>query len=107
MLHIKRWGYYNTLYKNKDKTIKIKILTIFKDKRISLQYHNQRNEYWRILEGIGDVYIDGKYYKCKKNDTFTIEKGKKHRITAFSKLRILEIQYGEKCEEKDIVRIEK
>lgn len=106
MLHLKRWGYYNNLFKNKDKTVKVKILTLHKNKRISLQYHNKRNEYWRVLEGLGDVYIGDKHYKCEQNDTFIVEKGEKHRITAFTKLKILEIQYGEKCEERDIVRLE-
>ena len=78
-----------------------------------MQRHNHRAEHWYILKGectfnviniSSDVEELGKY---KENHTITIEKGKWHQACNGTKepCHILEVQYGDKCVEEDIVRL--
>jgi mannose-6-phosphate isomerase len=84
----------------------VKILTFKPNYRCSLQYHNHRKEFWRILEGSALVTIGKKKIKAKAGDMFEIMKKQIHRIQGLSKgVRILEIHFG-KFNESDIVRLE-
>lgn len=108
-MYARRWGYYKVVSSctNKDISIKIKLLKILNDKNISYQYHNYRNEDWYILSGNGYVVIDDSVQKVKAGDKITIKQNHNHCIKANEEINIIEVQYGEKTLEKDIVRIEK
>jgi len=98
------WGGFEQF--THDEVSTVKILTISPKKRFSLQYHNKREEFWRILEGNCKVTIGNKVKKGKPGDEFKIGKKIKHRIQALSKtVKVLEISFG-KFDEKDIVRLE-
>jgi len=107
-MKIKRpWGYYITLFKTKE--FKIKILCINPDKRISLQYHLHRNEIWTILRGIAYVTKGLKFKEYYPFEHLVINKNEIHRVyNSDRKIRllILEIQYGDKLIESDIVRLD-
>lgn len=105
----RKWGefiiYYNT------PNIKIKRLIIKPQHSISMQYHNLRNELWFIEKGFGNLYtlIDGNEILQKelnKNESFIINKKEWHKIFNCSSedMHIIEIQYGSKCIEEDIIR---
>lgn len=105
----RQWGYYEILngFYSDQICIKIKKLTIIDNRNISYQYHNHRLEEWFVLEGIGEIIIDGKYSKIKSGDIIKVNKKVKHSIRALKTLEIVEVQYGnEKIEEDDIVHIE-
>lgn len=96
---IRPWGYYKI-------TSQTKIINVKPNKRLSLQFHKNRDEFWNILKGSGIVTINNKEFKAKKGDCFSIPKKIKHRLKAGPKgLQILEFSSGEVCED-DIVRIE-
>lgn len=98
------WGMFETLTKDKKSTVKI--LTLSPKKRFSLQYHNNREEFWILLDNPIKITIGKKTKIGKKGQTFFIKKGELHRAEALKKeARILEISFG-KFSEKDIVRIE-
>ena len=98
------WGNFETFTQNTNSTIKI--LTINPKKRLSLQYHNNREEFWRVLEGNAKITQGKKTISAKKGDTIFINKKQIHRIEAFNKqVKILEIAFG-KFNENDIIRIE-
>ena len=78
-----------------------------------MQRHKHRAEHWYILKGectfnviniSSDIEELGKY---KENHTITIEKDKWHQAcnTTTEPCHILEVQYGDKCIEEDIVRM--
>jgi len=93
------WGEYIV-------TGKTKILKVKPDKKLSLQFHNYRDEFWKILSGKGKVTIGEKIFEAKKDDTFTIPRKVNHRIEAYTEgLEFLEIATGE-VDEEDIVRLE-
>lgn len=100
----KPWGGFETFTKNEKSTVKI--LIIKPGQMISLQKHNNRKEFWKILENSAKVTIGKKIVKLKKGDTIAIKKNTFHRIEALSKeVRVLEISFG-KFDEKDIIRYE-
>lgn len=104
------WGDSKTYYDTKES--KVKRLVIDPGKSISMQYHLKRNEFWFIESGAGTIYTleDENIVKLKniyKHETHHVSVGQWHKIIADTdeKLCIIEIQYGELCEEKDIVRL--
>lgn len=104
----RNWGYYSVLdyHKINEVNIKIKYLKIFKDKNISYQRHSFRDEVWIIINGFGEVVINGQLRKVQKGDICNVSVMDKHSIKAIETLEIIEIQKGIKTEEKDIERIE-
>ena len=108
---IRPWGWYRVL---DDKSgYKVKELVIAPGQSLSMQRHKHRAEHWYILKGectfnviniSSDIEELGKY---KENHTITIEKDKWHQAcnTTTEPCHILEVQYGDKCIEEDIVRM--
>ena len=100
----KPWGFFERFTLNETSTVKI--LTLNPKKRISLQFHRKRKEFWRILEGPAKVTIGKKTFKAQKGKEFSIPPKTLHRIQAYNKkVTWLEIAFG-KFDEKDIVRLE-
>jgi len=98
------WGGFERFTLNELSTVKI--LTIKPKKRLSLQYHKKRKEFWKFLDNPAKITIGKKTFKVKKGDEVIVNKKTLHRIESFSKpVRILVISFG-KFNEKDIKRLE-
>jgi cytidyltransferase-like protein len=108
---IRNWGYYRVLHEVHgplEPTMVVKELTVDPGKSLSMQYHNYRNEYWIVSEGIAtlkrndsnDVVI------MHKHENTTINKKEWHQLSneTTEPLRVVEIQYGDICIEEDIIR---
>jgi mannose-6-phosphate isomerase-like protein (cupin superfamily) len=106
----RRWGYYEVL--DEDATIsekfKIKMLHLFPNKSISKQYHNHREEYWIVLQGMCELSLESESTIKKRGDMIHVPKRTIHKLTntGQNELILLELQIGEKTEEEDIVRLE-
>lgn len=84
----------------------VKILTINPHEKLSLQFHEKREEFWYVLDGNPIVTVGEKITEAKPDDEFFINKKDLHRIEAKDqKVRILEISFGN-FDENDIVRID-
>lgn len=93
------WGEYIVIEKTK-------IIKVKPNQKLSLQYHENRDEFWQITKGSGKVTINEKIIEAKSGDTFTIPKKTKHRIESYEKgIEFLEIATGE-VDEDDIIRLE-
>jgi mannose-1-phosphate guanylyltransferase len=108
MYEEKRWGKYwvvsyNTFNDTKSLT---KHLFIMKGKSLSYQRHNLRDEIWTIVDGTGDLLIDGHIRNVRRGDVAYITKGQLHAIRAISDLHFIEVQIGSQLEETDIERFE-
>jgi len=105
-MQLKPWGSHETLLEADN--FKVKRLIIKPKARISLQYHNFRSEHWVIVKGEAKVTIGDDEIFGKPNMHFFIPKGVKHRIENVGKedLVIIEVQFGEKVDENDIVRLQ-
>ena len=98
------WGRFEKFHENKLSTVKLIYIT--PNRRLSLQYHIHRNEFWRIINGTAEVEVDGKTVSVKEGDNISIGSKSHHRIKALaSGCTVLEISYGH-FDEDDIVRIE-
>ena len=52
-IEFKPWGWYLTLEENGD--FKVKKIYVKPGHQFSLQYHNDREEHWTIIQGIGTI----------------------------------------------------
>ena len=108
----RQWGYYRVLHED-GPTTKVKELTVDPGKRLSMQRHQKRSEYWLVTEGTATVYtinrtstdfeIQGVY---EKHQSLRIDEGEWHQLAneTDKPVKIVEIQYGENCVEEDIER---
>ena len=101
----KPWGSYLDFVREKDSVVKE--ITVFPGKRLSLQSHNKRQEYWMVFQGSGSAIVGDKEIELSKGSFVFVDIGKVHRIinNSLDVLRIVEVQMGE-CSEDDIVRYE-
>jgi len=98
------WGEEEIL--NTNQICTVKILTVNPRQRFSLQYHNHRKEFWKVIEGEAVVEIDGKKFDAETGDEYEIENKIIHRLQGKNvATKVLEISYGE-FDENDIVRLE-
>ena len=98
------WGKFEQFCHNEKVTVKI--ITVKPDSKLSLQYHNHRDEFWKIIEGGGQIILGEELIDVKIGDEFFIPKKTNHRIiTNNNSLKVLEVSFGE-FDEKDIVRLE-
>jgi cytidyltransferase-like protein len=105
------WGYYRVLHEN-GKEVKVKELTVDPGQCLSMQRHQNRSEHWFIAEGTAEVYTINKSTDQElvgvfhKHQSLFIKKTEWHQLCNPSDepLKLIEIQYGSECEEKDIER---
>ena len=101
---IRPWGKFEVFAKNE--IVTVKIITVHQGEKLSLQHHEHRSEFWRILSGTPDVTIGDAITKAKKGDEFLVTPGTSHRVSAVdSDVEFLEIAFGV-FDENDIVRTE-
>ena len=105
MIFERPWGTYEILLE--EPNYKVKRIVINPNQKFSLQYHNNRSEYWTVVEGSGTMTIDGSSeYDGVPSTLWYIPCGVSHRASAGEDgLVFIETQIGE-CVEEDIVRIE-
>ena len=97
------WGKFEKF--NENTLCTVKLIYVNANSRLSLQYHQHRREFWKIIKGSAIIEIDGKEQKVKEDESINVPLGAKHRIKAVGDCIILEISYGN-FDEDDIVRIE-
>ena len=108
------WGYYRVLHEVPG--MKVKELVVNPNSSLSMQKHQYRNEYWIVAEGHCHVEsmmqssMPGDYYlpiqDLEKHEHIDIFKTQWHKLSnpTDKPCHIIEIQYGDKCEEEDIER---
>lgn len=98
------WGYYRVLHETPG--TKVKELTVNPGQSLTMQRHYERSEYWHVAEGRCVVELDNGYKKLNKHDNYHILNEQWHRLhNPYDKpSKIVEIQYGDYCDEDDIER---
>jgi mannose-6-phosphate isomerase-like protein (cupin superfamily) len=99
------WGIWEE-YLNEE-GYRVKRIIVRQGKRLSLQKHAQRREYWVVVRGTGKVTVDDKVLAVSPGDSVFVPLGAVHRLenTGTGDLIVIETQIGV-CLEDDIVRIE-
>ena len=104
---VRPWGEFYGW--DRGKKWNLKTLYIKAKKRLSLQYHNHREEWWLLVEGdAGAVVHEGdtvKTVELKKGEMFRVGKKQIHRLFSKKGGVVVEVAYGE-FDENDIVRLE-
>lgn len=105
MFEERQWGEYKVLdyvqYHDKIHSL-TKHLTIQPGKSISYQSHSQRDEIWTIVDGTGELLMDGHIRNVRRGDVAYITKGQRHALRAVTELHFIEVQIGEELQEDDI-----
>lgn len=107
---LRQWGYYRILHDVQG--CKVKELTVNPGQSLSMQRHFKRHEFWYVTEGncILDMTMPSGYalpsMELTTHSEVQIPQGDWHRLSnPYDKpCRIVEIQYGEECNEEDIER---
>ena len=100
------WGKYEVLLD--EPYCKVKRITVEPNGKLSLQYHNKRQEDWVIVSGVGTVTLDDEVLTLTYGQNIRIPTGSTHRIEnkGTDKLVFIETQTGEYFGEDDIIRLE-
>ncbi len=100
----KPWGQFEQFTSNEVATVKI--ILVKKGEALSLQYHNERAEFWKILSGTPEITIGKSVMRAKPGEEFEVPLKTNHRIHSVDMdTQILEISAG-KFDENDIVRLD-
>lgn len=100
------WGNYLVLEENPH--YKVKKITVYPQKRLSLQRHKRRQEHWYIIAGKAEVTLEEQKIILAKNQAIDIALGELHRIENIGNenLQFIEVQTGDYFGEDDIERLE-
>ena len=118
-MSIRTWGRYIVLWKSSD--VKIKYIRVNPHSGLSFQKHSHRGELWFIVSGTATINTYGipgipaekvqrdklQDHKRTKHHFFYINKNEWHQLIneEDGPLIVIEIQFGDKCEEDDIERL--
>ena len=117
------WGYYRVL--GDFDGVKAKELVVSPSMCLSFQKHEHRDEFWCVNSGVARVILSDNYPRGSKKveqdliednsttvilhetETLVIPAGTWHQLINPSRqeLSIVEVQYGEQCDEEDITRL--
>jgi mannose-1-phosphate guanylyltransferase/mannose-1-phosphate guanylyltransferase/mannose-6-phosphate isomerase len=98
------WGEFERFTMNEQTTVKL--ITVNEDQAFSLQTHEHRDEFWRVVSGTGTIRIGDTETSAAQGDTFFVPRHAEHRATGGpGGLTFLEIAFGE-FDEGDIRRLE-
>lgn len=102
------WGYYKNIEGNDDNGFKVKRISVYPGKRLSLQSHNYRSEHWVIVKGRAKVQVNNDIIIRNKDESIYIPINALHRIENIGEdlLEFTETQIGDYLGEDDIIRYE-
>jgi|TARA_B100000085_G_scaffold72606_1_gene65042 D-beta-D-heptose 7-phosphate kinase/D-beta-D-heptose 1-phosphate adenosyltransferase len=106
------WGQWKVY--DEGKGWKVKQLVIYPGQALSNQKHNDRSEHWWVLEGNVQIDLrwddgrspDWQIQMLSRNTDFIIPSGVWHKTSNIGTdlAVIVETQFGDRCEESDIIR---
>ena len=106
MIEERPWGFYEVLIDLPN--YKVKRITVNPGKRLSYQYHEQRQEQWVVVLGTLSIVLDDEKVFRKVGESIKIPLGARHRAwnETDNNVQFIEVQTGTYFGEDDIVRIE-
>ena len=98
------WGSFRRFTNNQLSTVKI--ISVKPNEELSLQSHEKREEFWRVIKGDGMFEIGEKKYIVEEGIEQYVPVKTKHKMKAgMDGMEVLEISLGE-FDEGDIIRYE-
>ena len=103
------WGDYRVTdyveYTDKTRSL-TKHMFIQSGRYIGYQAHSKRDEIWTIVDGAGEVIVDGHSRNVRRGDVVYLTAGQRHALRALSDVHLIEVQIGRTLEEDDIEQFE-
>lgn len=98
------WGTFRQFTHNEPTTVKI--ITVKRGERNSLQRHKKRDELWIIIEGSMELTLNDEVRVANVGDEFWLPAGTKHRFKGIGEHnKLVEISFGD-FDENDNERFE-
>ncbi|HOF04566.1 MAG TPA: phosphomannose isomerase type II C-terminal cupin domain [Syntrophales bacterium] len=99
------WGYYEVLTDAADH--KVKRITVYPGRRLSLQRHRHRSEHWYLIRGQALTTLDDQEIPLLPGRAVDIPAGASHRLAnrGSENVVFIEVQTGDYFGEDDIERI--
>lgn len=98
----KSWGSFQII-DVEDDSLTIKV-TLNAGHCMNYHSHEHRREIWNIVSGEGIVLLDGQERIVKAGDIVELPVGSKHKITAKSRMTIMELQIGKAISKVDKIK---
>lgn len=102
VLLYRSWGTYEVLKSSAH--YKVKKVTVFPGKSLTMHRHNHRSEHWAVVEGTAAITLEGSQKIYAPNDSIDVPIGTLHQISnpGSENLIIIETSVGEFLAETDI-----
>jgi mannose-1-phosphate guanylyltransferase / mannose-6-phosphate isomerase len=102
--HHKPWGSFKIIHQGD--SFQIKEINVLPGKQLSLQSHQHRSERWTVLVGEAEVTLYDKTSVLREQESIFIPANARHRLKNATPhiLKVLEIQFGSRILESDIIR---
>lgn len=103
----RRWGVLKTLdfSQTEEGFTLLRKIVMFGNNSSSYHFHNERDEVLTILEGRGEIIIEGVSILLNQGSSITIPRHKKHAVRAFCDMEYLETHIGKTFGDEDINRL--
>lgn len=98
----KSWGSFQII-DVEDDSLTIKV-TLNAGHGMNYHSHEHRREIWNVVSGEGTVFLDGQERAVKVGDIVELPVGSKHKITAKSRMTIMEVQIGKAISKADKIK---
>lgn len=104
MYEERRWGEYKVYdysqYPDGSKSL-TKHISVSAGQALDYQLHRNMDEVITVVNGKGELVIDGCLMRLTCGDTISIKRGQKYAIRAFQDLQLVSVQIGEELAEED------
>ena len=100
------WGWFDVI--EIASNFQVKRLHVNSGEKLSLQYHNMRDEHWVVVKGVATVVNGSEHLILKEGQSTYIPKKVQHSLSnkEVEPLELIEIQSGTYLGEDDIVRLQ-
>lgn len=95
----KSWGTY-TVIDARPGAMTVRI-ALTAGSKMTYHCHELRDECWNIIDGSGEVILDGETLHVKKGSVVSIPKGTKHTLLAMTDMTVIEVQTGDEISKED------
>ena len=100
----KSWGSFQII-DVEDDSLTIKVM-LNAGHGMNYHSHEHRREIWNVVSGEGTVLLDGQERAVKAGDIVELPIGAKHKITAKSRMTVVEVQLGNSISKADKIKWE-
>lgn len=103
----RRWGTLETLHESVNAGVSVltRRIKIYEGMNSSYHFHQERDEIWTVLNGTGELILEGNKMLLTPGKAICIRKNQRHAIKALSDFEYIEMHVGTKVGNEDINRI--